>query len=88
MVNGPVFEAIPKHALPLDAGKRREFVSAPCGNEIDGVVAIPMLEAMLTVEMLVIAMRTLLHAEKDSDRSPFPRPSRRAHFSEPVIPMD
>jgi hypothetical protein len=39
----------------------RELVPASGGDEVNGVIAIPMLEAMVDLKMLVRGVRTLSH---------------------------
>jgi hypothetical protein len=59
-----VFKPVPENSLGLRNAERRKLVSASRGDEIDAVIVIPMLEAMLSFIMLMIAMRALPHFTK------------------------
>ena len=49
---GVVFEAIPEDGLCLFAAKRGETISASRSDEIDGVVAVPVLESAMLIDVL------------------------------------
>ena len=52
-----ILETIPKDRLGLLTRKRREPISATCGDEIHLIVNVPMLKAMLTAEVFPRAAR-------------------------------
>jgi hypothetical protein len=53
VLSGPMVEAIPEDQLGLLGSESGKTVAASSGDEIDGVVAIPVLKAVFVVPMLV-----------------------------------
>ena len=62
-----VFEAIPEDQFRLLGSERGEAVATARGDEIDGVVAIPMLEAVQSLEKFVVGVRAFAETRHDPD---------------------
>ena len=45
-------ESIPENELRIFGEKRVELLATPSGDEINAVVAVPVLEAMMSVEVM------------------------------------
>jgi len=73
-----VGEAIPEDGLAGFGGEGGGTVTAARGDEVDSVVAVPMLEAMLGAEKFLAIVGTLSeHAEELSQLSPISQPGWR-----------
>jgi hypothetical protein len=57
-----VVEAVPEDEFRFIALKGRVAVPAPRGDEVDGVVTVPVLESVLPVDVLVLRARALSEA--------------------------